>query len=54
MISGWSERLKHMSEKNALRNKNIDREEAIFKGIIRINFPELKKSNISQLKKFSN
>ena len=49
MIRGWSERLKHMSKKNPLRNKNIYGEEAIFKGTMRINFPELKKSNISQL-----
>jgi len=49
MISGWSERLKHTSKKNPLRNKNIYGEEAIFKGTMRINFPELKKSNISQL-----
>lgn len=49
MIRGWSERLKHMSKKNPLRNKNKYVEEAIFKGTMRINFPELNKSNISQL-----
>lgn len=49
MISGWSERLKHMSKKTPLGNKNVYGEEAIFKGTMRINFPELKKSNISQL-----
>ena len=38
-----------MSKKNPLRTKNIYGEEAIFKGTMRINFPELKKSNISQL-----
>ena len=38
-----------MSKKNPLRNKNIYGEEEIFKGTMRINFPELKKSNISQL-----
>lgn len=38
-----------MSKKNPLRNKNKYGEEAIFKGTMRINFPELKKSNISQL-----
>lgn len=35
--------------KKTLGNKNVYGEEAIFKGTMRINFPELKKSNISQL-----
>lgn len=49
MIRGWSERLKHISKKTPLRNQNKYGEEEIFKGTMRINFPELKKSNISQL-----
>ena len=38
-----------MSKKNPLRNNKKYGEEALFKGTMRINFPELKKSNISQL-----
>ena len=47
--SGFADDLFIPQDINGIPIKNIYGEEAIFKGTMRINFPELKKSNISQL-----